>query len=161
MSASLPTQVLSATAPTRRTGPFSRSTGHGPITATSFRTAICSTRSSTANAARSAVSRSAIPYRARRNILSGWGKREYNWEGSVSVQHQLRSNVSAEVGYFRRWYGNFLVTDNLAVAPTDFESFSVVAPSDSRLPGGGAQRIGGLYDVVPTRFGQTNNLLTF
>jgi hypothetical protein len=95
------------------------------------------------------------------DILSGWGKREYNWEGSVSVEHQLRSNVSAEVGYFRRWYGNFLVTDNLAVSPTDFESFSVVAPSDSRLPDGGGQRISGLYDVVPTRFGQTNNLLTF
>jgi len=94
-------------------------------------------------------------------ILSGWGKREYNWEGSVSVQHQLRPNVSMEVGYFRRWYGNFLVTDNLAVSPSDFETFSVVAPSDSRLPGGGGQRISGLYDVVPTRFGQTNNLLTF
>jgi hypothetical protein len=66
-----------------------------------------------------------------------------------------------EVGYFRRWYGNFLVTDNLAVSPSDFETFSVVAPSDSRLPGGGGQRISGLYDVVPTRFGQTNNLLTF
>jgi len=94
-------------------------------------------------------------------ILGGWGRREYNWEGSVSVQHQVLSNVSAEVGYFRRWYGNFLVTDNLAVTPADFESFSVVAPSDSRLPGNGGQRIGGLYDVVPTRFGQTNNLLTF
>jgi hypothetical protein len=95
------------------------------------------------------------------DILHGWGKREYNWEGSVGVQHQLRSNVSAEVGYFRRWYGNFLVTDNQAVTAADFQSFTVVAPSDPRLPGGGGQTIAGLYDVVPARFGQTNNLLTF
>jgi hypothetical protein len=95
------------------------------------------------------------------DILSGWGKREYNWEGSVSVQHQVMSNVSAEVGYFRRWYGNFLATDNQLVSPADFETFSVAAPADTRLPGGGTQRISGLYDVVPTRFGQTRNLLTF
>ena len=27
------------------------------------------------------------------DILRGWGKRGYNWETSVSVQHQLMSNV--------------------------------------------------------------------
>jgi hypothetical protein len=95
------------------------------------------------------------------DILHGWNKREYNWEGSVSVQHELMPNVSAEVGYFRRWYGNFPATDNLAVTPADFETFSVTAPADSRLPGGGGNRVTGLYDVVQTRFGQTNNLLTF
>jgi hypothetical protein len=95
------------------------------------------------------------------DILRGWGKREYNWEGSVSVQHQVMQNVSVEAGYFRRWYGNFLATDNQLVSATDFETFSVAAPGDSRLPDGGGQRISGLYDVVPTRFGQTRNLLTF
>jgi Carboxypeptidase regulatory-like domain len=95
------------------------------------------------------------------DILRGWGKREYNWEGSVSVQHQVMQNVSVEAGFFRRWYGNFLATDNQLVSATEFETFSVVAPGDSRLPDSGGQRISGLYDVVPTRFGQTRNLLTF
>jgi hypothetical protein len=95
------------------------------------------------------------------DILEGWGKRGYNWEGSVAVQQELYRNVSLDVGYFRRWYGNFLATDNLALAATDFNQFSVVAPSDSRLPGGGGQTVGGLVNVVPTKFGQTNNLLTF
>jgi hypothetical protein len=68
---------------------------------------------------------------------------------------------SLDAGYFRRWYGNFLATDNLALAAADFNQFSVVAPSDSRLPSGGGQTVGGLVNVVPTKFGQTNNLLTF
>jgi hypothetical protein len=95
------------------------------------------------------------------DILSGWNKRGYNWETSVGIQRELVPNVSAEVGYFRRWYGNFLATDNLAVTPADFDRFTVVAPSDSRLPGGGGQSVADLYNVSPAKFGQTNNLLTF
>lgn len=42
----------------------------------------------------------------------GWGAREYNWEFSTSVQHEVVPRVSVDVGYFRRIYGNFLVTQN-------------------------------------------------
>jgi hypothetical protein len=96
------------------------------------------------------------------DTLSGWGKRGYNWETSVSVQHQVRPNVSVDVGYFRRWYGNFLITDNRALSPTDFDTFSVTAPVDSRLPDGGGNVVSGLYNI--TFAGLTrppDNLLTF
>src|SRR5262249_45247230 len=43
----------------------------------------------------------------------GWGKRGYNWEHSVSVQQELRSNVSVNIGYFYRTFGNTTVTDNV------------------------------------------------
>ena len=67
-----------------------------------------------------------------------------------------------DVGYFRRWYGNFVITDNLALAPADFTPFSVVAPSDSRLPGGGGNTVSGLYNITPTALTRPpNNLLTF
>jgi hypothetical protein len=94
--------------------------------------------------------------------LSGWGKRGYNWETSVSVQQELAPNVSADLGYFRRWYGNFVVTDNLNLTAADFDDFSVVAPTDSRLPGGGGHTVNGLLNITPAALTRApNNLLTF
>jgi hypothetical protein len=93
--------------------------------------------------------------------LSGWGKRPYDWEFSTSVQHQLLPWAGVNVGYFRRIYGNFTVTQNLAVSPSDFAPFSVTAPVDPRLPSGGGYAIGGLYDLNPNKLGQVNNLITF
>ena len=57
-----------------------------------------------------------------------------------------------EAGYFRRWYGNFAVTDNLALAATAFDSYCIPAPADSRLPGGGGSQICGLYNVTQAKF---------
>ena len=95
-------------------------------------------------------------------ILEGWGQRGYNWETSVSVQHQLMTDVYVDVGYFRRWYGNFLATDNRALLPADFTGFSVTAPSDARLPDGGGYPVDGLYNVTQAGFTRPpDNYLTF
>lgn len=48
-----------------------------------------------------------------RDAITGWGKRPFNWEFASSVQQQILPRVSVEAGYFRRWYGNFGVTDNV------------------------------------------------
>ena len=97
-----------------------------------------------------------------RQILAGWGVRPYNWEFSTSFQHEILPRVSVDVGYFRRWFGNFTTTDSLALVPSDFDKFSITAPVDSRLPGGGGYVIDGLYNLKPARFGvPANNLVTF
>jgi hypothetical protein len=93
-------------------------------------------------------------------LLGGWGIRPHDWGFGASIQHEVLPRVSVEVGYFLRWLNNFTAVHNLAVAPSDFTQFSITAPSDPRLPGGGGYAVSNLYNVVPSKFGQTNNLIT-
>jgi hypothetical protein len=95
------------------------------------------------------------------DLTRGFGKRAYNWEFGAGVQHELFPRVAVDVSYFRRWYGNFRVTDNLALAASDYDSFGITAPSDPRLPGGGGYPVGDLIDLKPAKFGlPTDNFNT-
>jgi len=87
------------------------------------------------------------------------GNRPYTWQASMQLQQQLWPGVAANIGYFRTWYGNFRVTDNRAVTAQDFTPYCIAAPTNAALPGGGGQQICGLYDVVPAKFGLTDNLI--
>jgi len=93
------------------------------------------------------------------DALTGFNLQNYNWQGSVSVQHQLRSNMGVNVGYFRTWYGGFLATDNQAVTAANYNPYCITSPVDSRLPYSG-QQICGLYDVTPALFGKVDTLVT-
>jgi len=84
-------------------------------------------------------------------VVTGWGTRPYQWEFATSVQHEVRRGFAIDVGYFRRWYGNFGVTDNLALQPSDYSSFSVTAPQDPRLPNGGGYTVAGFWDLNPDK----------
>jgi hypothetical protein len=54
------------------------------------------------------------------------------------------------------------VTDDRAVGPSDYDTFSITAPGNPRLPGGGGYAISGLYDIKPEKFGvRADQLLTF
>jgi Carboxypeptidase regulatory-like domain len=94
------------------------------------------------------------------DLLSGWGVRAGDWSLGVSVQQQILQRMSIEVGYYRRSFDGFSLNDNLLLSPSDLTPYSVTAPSDPRLPNGGGYPIGTLYDVVPTKAGQIDNLAT-
>jgi hypothetical protein len=94
-------------------------------------------------------------------ILEGWNVRPSDWQVGVSVQQKLLTGVSVEVGYFRRWLQNFTVIDNRAVVAADFDRFSITAPLDSRLPGGGGYTVDGIYNVQPTKATLSDTLTTW
>jgi hypothetical protein len=92
-------------------------------------------------------------------ILNGWGVRPSDWNLTASIQQQIGTRSAIAVTYTRRWYHGFFVADNLALEPADLTPFSIVAPADPRLPGGGGYEVAGLYDVVPDKSGQVDNLV--
>ena len=67
--------------------------------------------------------------------------------------------TSVEVGYHRRWFNGFLVTDNLASTPADYELFTFTAPTACVAAGGGG------YSVTSfnprTNFSAATNYTTF
>ena len=95
------------------------------------------------------------------------GSRDYLWDGSIEVEHQLTDQLSVTTGWYRNWSDRFATAgtfenrqfraDNLAVTPADFDPYCITAPRDPRLPGGGGNEICGLADVSPEKFGQVDN----
>jgi hypothetical protein len=87
--------------------------------------------------------------RVNPEILHGWGVRPNDWQWGVNLQHELMERVSLEAGYNRRHFrfkygtpaGQGTVIDNVLVAPSDYEKWTITAPSDPRLPGGGGYPI--------------------
>jgi hypothetical protein len=69
-------------------------------------------------------------------ITQGWGVRPYNWQFGASVQHEILPRVSVDVGYNRRWWGNFFANVNTLVDASDYDTWTVPVPSHPNLPDG-------------------------
>ena len=75
------------------------------------------------------------------DTLKGWGARDYDWQWSIGVQQEVIPRVSVDVAYSRRSFHSFTITDNLVRDPSQYDAWTINAPSDSRLPGGGGYPI--------------------
>ena len=45
-----------------------------------------------------------------------------------ALQTELAANISLQAGYYRRVFGNFIVTDNLLTSPADYDPFCITVP---------------------------------
>ena len=91
--------------------------------------------------------------------LDGWGVRPSDWNLTATLEQRILPRSSVSVSYTRRWFRGFFVADNVALSVSDLTPFSIVAPVDRRLPDGGGYVVSGLYDVVPDKAGQVDNLI--
>src|SRR4029453_16430230 len=71
------------------------------------------------------------------DTLRGWGVRQHDGQWGVALGRQGVRGVPAEGAYNRRWFHGEKVTDNTLRGPGDYDQFTLVAPQDPRLPGGG------------------------
>jgi len=105
------------------------------------------------------------------SLVDGWGKRRGEWQYDIGAQHEILPRLSAEFVYHRRNYINILTNDQLQIGcdryngATDvrtcqdgmlhytsstYDFYTVQAPVDPRLPGGGGYTILGLADTKKT-----------
>ena len=105
------------------------------------------------------------------SLLEGSGKRRAEWQFGLGIQHEILPRVSAEVTYNRRKYMNLTVTDQLGVGcdrfngaqalqtcldaqrnytSGEYDFFTVVAPANPGLPGGGGYTVRGIANQKPT-----------
>jgi hypothetical protein len=88
------------------------------------------------------------------SVLNGWGVRGYNWEYTISAQHELAPRVSVSGGWYRRKFGNQTVTVDNRYNSSSYDTFCANAPSDPNLPGGGGYQVCGLRDLKPAVIAQ-------
>ncbi len=93
-------------------------------------------------------------------VQQGWNTRNWDWQFSAGVQHEIVPKVSVDVTYSRRWWGNFFVTHNRAITANDWDQVTLTAPADSRLPGGGGYPVTFLTRNANSALGVTDNYYT-
>ena len=103
-------------------------------------------------------------------LLDGWGRRRSEWQFGIGIQHEILPRLSGEVTFNRRKYYNLTANDQLGIGcdryngadlqacldgffnytSTQYDFFSVVAPTDPNLPNGGGYRVRGLFNPKAT-----------
>ena len=92
------------------------------------------------------------------SLLDGWGRRQNEWQHGIGIQHEILPRLSGEFTWNRRSYHNITYHDTLNIGCDRFlgaqdlrtcqenylnyispthDFYTVVAPLDPRLPGGG------------------------
>jgi hypothetical protein len=108
------------------------------------------------------------------DVTHGFQNRQFDWQLTASIQHEITPGISLEFGYYRTWFGNLTVVRNVLTSPVTlgattyaagtpipasaFDQYCINEPTDSRLPGSGTQ-LCNLYDVQKPFFGNLGSLV--
>jgi len=94
-------------------------------------------------------------------VLSGWGVRPHDNQYTFTVQQQVIPRVSADFSVTHRSFHGFLVTNDLnRDIATAYDTYTVTAPQDPRLPNGGSYPIT-IYTVRPSANVPAQTFLTW
>ena len=94
--------------------------------------------------------------------LKGRNARGSTVEWQTSVQRELTPRLGVTAGYYFRYFGNQIATDNTLITPADFTGpFCITAPSSPDLPNGGGYPVCGLYDITSAARPRVQNYRTF
>jgi len=91
------------------------------------------------------------------DMFKGWYTRPMDWEIGTSVQREIRSGMSIEVGYHRRWIDKWTLVENTMNTHADFDPYSVVAPTDPRLEVASGRVVDDLWNISQAKFGLIDN----
>jgi hypothetical protein len=91
------------------------------------------------------------------DMFKGWFTRPMDWEIGTSLQREILSGMSVEVGWHRRWIDKWTLVKNTLNSHADFDPYSITAPVDPRLGEASGRVVGDLWNISPAKFGQINN----
>ena len=96
------------------------------------------------------------------DMRCGWGKRPTTGSSRPACSTSSCRASAIDVGYFRRWFGNFTVTDNRADVGGRLQTRSASRRRSIRgCRTAAATRSTGLYNLNPNKVGQVDNYVTF
>jgi hypothetical protein len=87
-----------------------------------------------------------IAFRWDPSASEGWGIREFNYQWSASVQHEVRPGFGVNVGYYHTEFHNGQIQVDTALTPSDFDYYCVTVPTDARLGSASGQQACGNVD---------------
>ena len=61
-------------------------------------------------------------------------ERQYNWEYTIGMQHEVLPRLSVNATYFRRTWGNISLLDRTLISTADYTAFQVPTPSVTEDP---------------------------
>jgi hypothetical protein len=79
-------------------------------------------------------------------------KREFNWDYSVSVQHELAARVGVVGAWYYNRFGNLQGVRNVLLSPADYTPFQVLNPLNN-------QELITVYNLNRNKQGQVDNLV--